>query len=156
MNPTTSSAPHPRDKWIPWYFVAFFVFIGAINAIMVTLALDTSTGVTTEHAYEKGLAYNEVVSATAAQEALGWKGEIILLADNTLQFTLRDAEGKLLTPDTLKARLTRPTSEGMDFAATLTGGKAPLAFPQKGLWEIRVFATLGTHKFQQAKRVVVK
>jgi nitrogen fixation protein FixH len=155
MTPTNSSVAHPRDKWIPWYFVAFFVFIGIVNAIMVTLALDTRTGIVTEHAYEKGLAYNDVVSATAAQDALGWKGEIIL-ADNTLQFILRDAEGKTLTPDTLKATITRPTSEGMDFAATLTEGKAMLTFPQKGLWEIRVFATLGAHQFQQAKRVVVK
>lgn len=155
MNPAASPSPHPRDKWIPWYFVAFFVFIGAVNAVMVTLALDTKTGTVTEHAYEKGLAYNEVISATAAQAALGWKGEIILSGE-TLSFTLRDAEGKLLTPDTLKATLTRPTNEGMDFSTTLTDGKATLAFPQKGLWEIRIFATLGAHKFQQAKRVVVK
>lgn len=70
------SALTKRDKLIPWYFVLFFVVIGAVNAVMVTLAVRTHTGTVTDHPYEKGLAYNKVVDAANAQEKLGWKSDI--------------------------------------------------------------------------------
>ena len=150
-----TSRMQPRDKIIPWYFVMFFVVVAAVNAVMVTLAVRTHTGIVTEHPYEKGLAYNAVVDAEAKQEALGWKGHIDY-QKGAVRFTLRDAANHPVHIDTAIVRISRPTQAGMDFSVVLTGGATPIAFPQKGLWELRVDAIARGEQYQQAKRIVVE
>ena len=145
----------PRDRWIPWYFVAFFLVVAAVNAVMVTLAIRTHTGIITEHPYEKGVAYNAVVSQEAAQEKLGWKGAIALQGD-VLTFVLHDASGAVLHPSGAVAHMVRPTQGGMDFDVTLKDGAAHVAFPVHGIWDVRVFATVGKTTYQQVKRVVAQ
>ena len=70
------SGPRKSDKWIPWYFVAFFVVLAILDGIFVTIAATTHTGVITENAYQKGLDYNEVVAASEEQDEIGWVGNI--------------------------------------------------------------------------------
>lgn len=150
-----TTAMQPRDKLIPWYFVAFFVALAVVDGTMVTLAVRTQTGTVTNHPYEKGLRYNQVVAAAEHQNALGWKGEITFAA-NTLNFHLYDAAGNPLMPDNATATFTRPTQAGMDFSVTLTKGKAAVTLPAKGLWEIRVYATRRDRHYQHAKRIVAE
>ncbi len=142
-------------KRVFWYFTAFFGLIAAVNAVMMTLAIRTHSGVVTDHAYERGLAYNEVVKAEAAQEKLGWKGEISY-ANGTLHFTLKDKQGKLLTPDSVTATITRPAEKGMDFTVELKDKNTPIPFPAKGVWDVRVDAQVGDKNFQVNKRIVVE
>jgi len=154
-----SNAIPLRDRLIPWYFVLFFVVIALVDGGMATLAIRTHTGLVTEHPYEKGLAYNEVVAAESRQEELGWKGEITYTAP-LLHFTPSDRDGKILSIDHATAHIMRPAKEGMDFQVPLvrtdTGTwQAKLQFPASGLWEIRIFAAQGENPFQQAKRIVV-
>jgi len=149
-----------KDRLIPWYFVAFFVFLTVVYATMVTIAVRTHTGLVTEHPYEKGLAYNVVVDEADAQSALGWRGEIQLRhsreGGNLLQFELYDKAGKQLKPDKITAQITRPTQAGMDFSVELTSGTVKVDFPVKGLWEVRIFAHVGDKHYQQTKRIVVE
>ena len=84
-----------NDRWIPWYFVAFFVVIAVVLVGMVTVAVRTQTGVVTEHPYEKGLAYNETVKQAEIQESLGWNGEISY-NNNVISFTLHNKNGKII------------------------------------------------------------
>lgn len=144
-----------RDKIIPWYFVMFFVVIALVDGVMVTLAVRTQTGTITDHPYEKGLTYNKVVNAESTQEKLGWNAAIAL-DGTTLTVTLKDAQGKMLHPETIRAEFVRPTQSGMDFEATLKDGPNAIDFPAEGLWEIRVFCQVGTTTYQQAQRVVVQ
>ena len=149
-----------NDRWIPWYFVAFFVVIALVLAGMATVAIRTQTGVVTEHPYEKGLAYNETVKQAEIQDALGWKGDISY-ENNTINFTLHDKNGKTVIPDKIIAKISRPTQDKMDFSVELKDGSAVVDFPAKGSWEIRVFANVGDKnvgdkKYQQAKRIVVE
>lgn len=149
-----------RDRMIPWYFVMFFVGLAAVDGVLVTLAVRTQTGVVTDHAYEKGLAYNKVVDAAAAQAKLGWKGaiEFVPSAGNAgmLRLKLSDKTGKALKLDDATASIARPTQAGMDFEATLTNGEARVTFPEAGQWEVRVFAKVGDTPYQQSKRIVVE
>ncbi len=144
-----------RDKLIPWYFVAFFVVLFLVDGTMVTIALRTHTGLVTEHPYEKGLAYNDTVQAEEKQKALGWKSDI-RYENGTLFFDVKDAAGKELVTDTATANFLRPTQAGMDFSAALKDGKAAVTFPAKGLWEVRVQATIGEQEYQHSKRIVVE
>ena len=91
-----------RAVW--WYFVAFFGVVAAVNAVMATLAIRTHSGVVTEHPYEKGLAYNQVVAAEAQQEALGWKGTINY-KNGVLNFILHDKNNMIIVPDKIIATI---------------------------------------------------
>ena len=127
-----------RDRIIPWYFVMFFLVVAAVNAVMVTLAVRTLPGTVTDHPYEKGLAYNQVVAASDKQEALGWKGD------------------KPLQPESVTAKLFRPSKAAMDFVVSLTRGGAPVKFPVNGLWEVQIDAVVGDTHYKQTKRIVVE
>jgi nitrogen fixation protein FixH len=142
-------------KRVWWYFVAFFGFIAAVNAVMVTIALRTHSGVVTDHPYEKGLAYNQVVEAQEKQEALGWKSDIHY-ANGRLHFTLQDKENKVIHPDKATATITRPTQQGMDFKVTLQGRETAIDFPAKGLWEVRIDAAYQDVQYQHTKRIVIE
>ena len=137
------------------YFLLFFGMIAAVNAAMVTLAIRTHTGIVTEHPYEKGLAYNEVVQAEEKQQALGWKGTISY-ENGMLTFSLFDRAGKRIVPQQVNASISRPTQAGMDFSLTLASKPTPVHFPVKGLWEVRVDAVSEGVHFQQSKRIVVE
>ncbi len=149
-----------RDRLIPWYFVMFFVGLVVVLGGFVMIAVRTQTGVVTDHPYEKGLAYNKVVAAAAAQEALGWKGGVeftgTTAGKGTLQFTLTDKKGKPLALESAEVKFDRPTQAGHDFTVALTKGRAEVTFPEAGLWEARVFAVSGGKSYQQAKRIVVE
>lgn len=145
----------PRDRLIPWYFVLFFIVIALVDGAMVTLAIRTHTGVVTDHPYEKGLAYNEVVEAAEKQQALGWKGEIGY-SGGALHFALRRGDGHPIAWENATATITRPAREGMDFSMELKGAATPVSFPAKGLWEVRVDAVHEGVHYQQSKRIVVE
>ena len=137
------------------YFVAFFGFIIAVNAVMMTLAIRTHSGTVTDHPYEKGLAYNQVVEAQQNQEALGWKGSINY-RNGALSFDLHDKNNLPIAPEKTTAIITRPTQQGMDFTVELKGAETPVSFPENGLWEVRVDAEHEGVHYQQSKRIVVQ
>ncbi len=138
-----------------WYFVAFFGFVAAVNAVMVTLAIKTHSGTVTEHPYEKGLAYNQVVEAKQRQEALGWKSTIAY-QDGALHFVLKDKNNKSIAFEKAFATITRPTQSGMDFTVELQGAKTPISFLDNGLWDIRIDTEYKGAHYQQIKRIVVE
>lgn len=150
-----------RDKWIPWYFVAFFAVVGLVDAVMVTLAVRTQTGTVTSHAYEKGLQYNTVVAAAEAQEKLGWQGQIVWEPEAQLvRFALKDKTGKALSLSQTEVLFRRPTQAGLDFTMALQpqaeGAQAKVAFPKAGLWEAVVKAQSQGQPYQFIQRMVIE
>ncbi len=142
------------------WFAAFFAFIAAADAIMITLALRTHKGLVTEHPYEKGLSYNKVIDAYEAQASLGWDGKISY-GKGKLKFSLRDKSGQLVVLDKVSANLVRLGGNTADVITSLAkrdDGKWQVAIdlPLPGLWEVSVFAQQGDKKFQQTKRIYVK
>ncbi len=144
-----------RDRWIPWYFVAFFVVIALVDGAMVTIAIRTHTGLVTDHPYEKGLSYNRVVKAKEMQETYGWKGDIAYTGGR-LSFTLHDKDGRLIQPQHATATITRPTQAGMDFTVALAGGGVDIDFPAKGLWHVRIDGVYDGVHYQQSRRIVIE
>lgn len=152
--------PRKGDRWIPWMIVLFFVVFMVVDAVMVTLAVTTQTGVVTEQAYEKGLAYNDTLKSVAEQETWGWKETLSLSGDN-LAFSLKDNDGTPVPVDAAKALAVRPVQSGSDFSIPLKENadgsfSTEMAFPHRGQWAIRVFATSGKRTYQTETLVVVK
>lgn len=155
----TADIPDKRDRWIPWMFVLFFVVVGSVDAVMVTLALRTNTGVVTDKAYEKGLAYNETLAAAAAQDKLGWRDETVFDGRH-LSFSLRDGAGAPLRGAEVRARLTRPVSAGHDFEVVLAEAGdsygAPVSFPLVGEWQARIFVKWQDKHYQSSRILMIR
>lgn len=163
--PDRDDAPNPRAaRLIPWMFVAGFAVVAAVNGVMIAFALETFSGVTTDQAYEEGLAYNKTLAAAAAQEKLGWKVGIDLAAPTheraRLSVTLADRNGAPIHGAVIEAHFVRPTSEGFDSQAQLseTGNgryeaETSLALP--GQWDVVVTASYDGASYQKTERVFI-
>jgi nitrogen fixation protein FixH len=148
------------DKWIPWYFVAFFVVLAILDGIFVTIAFSTHTGVVTQNAYQKGLDYNKVIAASERQKENGWKSNISL-EGSLLGFELNDVNGHAIENAKVTAYMVRATQAGHDFLHRLPYGsngryEDHIIFPLKGQWDITVVAEWKNETYQQTQRVVVK
>lgn len=154
-----------EDRWIPWTFVAFFVVLAAVNAVLVVMAVKSWPGVESANAYEEGLAYNRTLEEARRQEALGWRyGFAFRQAGPRLariEVSLHDRAGAPLAQAEVSARLVRPTSEGRDFDVDLVGDgsgrfAADVAVPLPGLWEVRIAAVHPSGTYRRIERVVLR
>lgn len=159
-----TSLPRPSDRWIPWYFVAFFVVLTSILVPMCVIAVRTNTGLVTDGAYEKGLAYNKAIQAFDEQKKLNWQGDVLIspTADGAVRvdFSLKDSAGHPLDGADAHFWLVRPTQAGHDqtFVMRAVGNghyQVEVTTPVHGLWEARAAANLNGHNFQTAKRIVL-
>ena len=147
------------DRYIPYYFVAFFLVIFIVLGTFTYLALSTHRGVVTDNAYQKGLEYNQTIASEEAQKLLGWSSTIQLDSD-TLIFALSDANGNSIKGAKVIAYASRPTQAGHDIQVVLTPKGAnytsQLNLPFKGQWDIKVLATWKQQPYQTSKRIILK
>lgn len=165
MNNNTGRRP---GWWYPYVFAAAFGVVIAVNAALVYFATSTFTGLETEGAYEKGLAYNRTLAAAQAQRALGWTaaaevGPAAAPAPEgqrsaTLAVTFRDRAGAAIEGLAVRARLTRPTTAGFDREIRLEGrgdGRyaAAVVLPMPGQWDLSISAARADGEYQLNERV---
>ncbi|WP_417466224.1 FixH family protein [Kordiimonas sp.] len=158
-NTAQDTGMRKSDRLIPWYIVAFFVVVAILDGIFVYIATSTHTGVVSEQAYDKGLAYNETVAAAEKQAALGWQHSISH-EDGRLIFTLTDGDGAALKDAAVKAVIRRPIGDTADFTLELrqiVDGRyeAPISFPANGQWDARIYALWQDKDYQAHKRLIV-
>jgi len=151
----TQGVSRPSDKWIPWYFVLFFVVLVALDGTFATIAIRTQTGLVTEDYYEEGVHYNDTLSAEAKIENLGWHSEMALADDGTFVLTLKDRDMTPLSGAQVTAKIERPVQDGYDFGLPLveTGNGryvADIDFPMPGQWRIRIFTTWQNQQYQRS------
>ena len=160
----TDTGPRPSDKWIPWYIVGFFIALVSVLVPMCIIAVRTHTGVVTDGAYEKGLAYNKNIAAEEQQESLKWHGDVSItpLPEGKIQaeFTLLGSNNKAIDDAEVKLWLVRPTQAGQDQNVAMTkqgNGHYVVVthMPNNGQWEARVSATYNNQNYQITKRFVV-
>ena len=160
--PQNQSLPRPSDKWIPYYFFAFFFVLVLVLVPMCIIALRTNSGVVTDNAYEKGLTYNKSIQANKQQQSLQWHGHIDITTSTSndiyINFTLTDAMQTPLDKADVRVWLVRPTQSGMDQQAIMMHQNeghyfSQIHLPQNGLWEARISATLDGQNYQLTRRV---
>lgn len=132
--------------------LGFFGVVAAANAVFITLAVRTFTGLAVESPYQRGLAYNEELAAAAAQRARGWRTTLQFEprqdGEAALAVAIRDAAGAPVVDLDVQAELRRPASQGHDVAAQLAPRAdgsygATLRLPLRGQWDLRLVATDG-------------
>jgi nitrogen fixation protein FixH len=158
--------PVIRGKHVLLAMLGLFGIVIAVNAVFVTLAIGTFTGVTTANPYKEGLAYNQVLAARDAQRGLGWQGEVDLAqaaaGEDRIAVVLRDAAGSPLTGLQLSGSLRRPTHAGIDqplaWQEAAPGRyEAAVALPERGNWDLLVSADAGgSQPFEMKARLWFK
>jgi len=125
------------------WLMLFFGTIMSVNAAFVFLALDSWPGLSTEHSYRQGLAYNQTLAAAKRQHDLGWRSDVEWRGNQYLSVRIVDKKGVPLAGLKPTVRLVRPTHEGADRNATLkekTPGvyEAPVPGLAGGQWRIEL------------------
>jgi len=158
-----------RYRWIPWIFVGFFLVVFTVNGIFVYLATTSWVGLVTENPYDRGLNYNEVLAAKAAQDQLGWNHSLAFertgLSGNTvtgvLTLSLTGHDGTGLDGATVKAVVERPGRYSQAFVLYLdqTGDgqyAAGFELPLPGQWHVRLAAKKGADSYRSAETFYVE
>ena len=157
--------PVLRGSPIPWLFVAFFAVVFLANGVMIAVAFQSWTGLETDNAYLKGLAYNQALDARAQESNLAWR--VAASLDRTgpeeaeLRVRIRGRRGEAIYPDNVEAEFVRPTLVGHDFTVSLEkddrGHYAQtLSLPLSGLWDVRISVTKGSDVHHSSRRFVVR
>lgn len=157
----------PSGHWIPWLFAAGMLLVVLVNGALIYFALSTWSGVSTTRAYERGIAYNQVLSAAARQEELGWAFEAAYQVDGAgtglgrLVLDWRDRGGRGLSDLNVRIALVRPleTGSGIELAARPEGGGryvGVLEALRAGQWDLRVSARRGGEAVHVTRRLVVQ
>lgn len=158
--------PAPRwSRFIPWFFVAGFGIVIAVNGTLIYFAQSSFSGLDTEHPYERGLNYNQALEAAAAQAELGWRSEITLTAvlngRHEIAVRFADDQARPIDGVTVQALLRRPASAGQDMTVPLHrqgNGRyaAEVALPARGQWDVRIVARDGELSWQGSERLFAK
>jgi nitrogen fixation protein FixH len=167
MRRTSNTLAHwfAQDRWIPWTFVAGFLVVFAVNAVMVRIAVSSFSGLTTRSPYERGIGYNRVIEEAERQAALGWRIEIGFVSAGRgsragrLEIVAGDAHGAALNGAQIRAVFTRPVErvEAVELPVPMVGGgryEAPLNLPLPGQWDLHVTIQRGGERLQLQRRVL--
>ncbi|GJD54459.1 hypothetical protein MTDSW087_02434 [Methylobacterium dankookense] len=128
-------------------FAAFFGTIACADAVLVTSALRTWSGLEEPSPYRASQRYNAELRAARAQSARGWTLASTAVregrADAALSVTLRDGAGAPLEGRSLRARLERPADKRADLSVALApAGRGTyagrLAGVASGQWDLVV------------------
>jgi nitrogen fixation protein FixH len=121
------AAPRPREitgRTVLFCFVAFFVLVAAVNAVMIRFAVTTFAGTETDSAYRAGLAYNGEAAAATTQEALHWTvdGAFARSASGDAELTIdvKDTRKAQVAGIEISARLAHPLNSRLDRKFVLT------------------------------------
>lgn len=135
-----ASKRNPKDKYVLFSFLAFFGVVFLVNGIFIYTAIKTQTGVVTEQAYEKGLAYNKTLEDAQNQPALKDK---ITYSQPVLRWVLRDETDAPLLNGVAKGHMIRPVQDGHDFDISFISRgdgvyEAMVMPPLKGQWVVKL------------------
>jgi nitrogen fixation protein FixH len=124
--------------------VSFFVFVGAVNGLMIYKAIKTFSGEVVAHPYERGVAYNRDIAQAREQAARDWKVDVRLAraASGELEISVaaRDAQGAAISGVDMSALFAAPTDLSKDVRVKLDetapgryAGKAAVPAGQRDL-----------------------
>ena len=152
-------------RWIPWVIVACFVLVAAVNGGLIYFASESWPGLTTDHAYNEGLAYNKVLDESAAEAKMGWKIDIDFAPlrgaqGGTITILARDATGAALGGLAFKGDLVRPVGAESSFETHFVyqgEGRyvAKVTLPYPGQWNLYLAAERGADRWHGGRRLQV-
>jgi nitrogen fixation protein FixH len=150
-------------RWIPWVFVGAFLVIFGANAGLIYFATESWPGLTTDHAYNEGLAYNRVIDEAEKEAKLGWKVDIAFdpkVNRDMIAVTIRDKSGTVIDGLVVNGELVRPVEElpqqPLRFHAQ-GGGRyvARIGAVRAGQWNVYLSAHRGDEVWRGGHKILV-
>ncbi|MBF0400615.1 MAG: FixH family protein [Magnetococcales bacterium] len=160
---TQQDSPKRWGRFEPWptAIVLFFVVVFIVNAAFVIVGQQSWSGLVTEGAYVKGLAFNRVLEAQQQQERLGWKlsldsAKMVVGQSGPLSLSLRDRDDQPLAAAQIQGVLFRPVQAGTDYPFTMQEEQpglysVALKVPLPGQWDVKlaIVAPAGEYRYVQ-------
>jgi nitrogen fixation protein FixH len=153
-------------RWIPWSFVLLFLPVMAVNILLVRLAFSSNTGLVSDHAFDTGQSYNQVIAAGEQSRALGWRSEISLTASGPahqalISLSIRDRNGHGLSGLAVSGRLYSPVDPQPDQMIHLTEDgdghySQTLLLPRQGQWDAQLLAASPSGRFAIDQRLILR
>lgn len=149
----------PLSGW--WVFGAFATFFGVVilvNAVFITSALQSHSGLVIDDAYKKGLSYNTTLQEAKNQP--NWSSEVEF-SNGLLTWNLTDENAAVIEDAKVNARFFRPVKDGDDFNAELQyDGQGIYSltpeFPVKGSWIVNLSAAWNNQTYKTQKTLIVR
>ncbi len=152
MNSKAISQANKEGLRNPWVlgWIALVTVVLLVNAVMITLAVVTNSGLVEADYYEKGQDLERnIIKKRIARHALGWKfkldlpQELILGQVHTLRFNVVDRVGLAVEDLHVEMQAYRPSDADADFRVTMQAFapgqyQAQAIFPLKGRWELKL------------------
>ena len=113
MDPEETNGKKLRGTHVLLIFLAFFGVMFVVNGIFLHSAITSFPGEDVDNSYVQGIDYNSALEARSEQAKLGWSAEAGLAGDQLL-IRLSDADGDLLSQQTVTATLRHATDAGLD------------------------------------------
>jgi len=146
----------------PWLFVAGFVLVIAVNGVMIWFAVSSFSGLYSDHARDRGLHYNQVMTEQRDRDALGWTIETSWQPNShRLGLTVKDVSGQPLVGAAVAIALVRPAERRAPVEVAMEPiGEGSFAgivdLPARGNWDADVVVDAGDHRFAITKRLFLR
>lgn len=136
-------------RHVLFVILGFFGVTIAVNAVFVTLALDTFRGEDVSSAYSRGLDYNAVLAERSAQRALGWTAAIDAARDAAtghvrVIVSITDGAGQPVRGLSIAGVLRHPSDAALDqtfaMAERSDAYEGAVEDARPGQWDIAIAA----------------
>lgn len=151
-----------RGRYIPWLFVLGFMLVVAVNGIMIWFAVGSFSGLYTPKPRDRGLRYNDVITAQQSRDTLGWHIDSKWQPENRqLGITLLDRDGRPLAGAHATVELVRPAEKRppLNIAMTIVGPgqlTGTVDLPARGNWDIDIVIERDGQRFAQTRRMFLQ
>lgn len=138
---------------------AFFGTIIAVNVTMAVMAGGSWTGLVVKNSYVASQNFNAKLERARAQAASGLRSNLAF-ANSRFAFTLTDADGAVLVPDTVMLSIGRPAFEQEDHVVKANCTASGLCSAQDtltpGPWAVMVEARIDGTLYRRDARMLVR
>jgi nitrogen fixation protein FixH len=165
---TGSDQSHSREvtgRMVLVCLVGFFAAAFAVNGVMAVAAISTFSGLDADSPYQAGLAFDQEIADSRAQQALHWQVQARVTKTDgrktLIEISAQDVQGNPVAGLGAAATLVHPTDRRLDRHLTLTQ-EAPGRFSGMtgtaiGQWDVVVdLSRAGTRLFRTKNRVFLR
>ena len=145
--------------------VAFFAVVASVNAVMMTAAVTTFSGVETKNAYQAGVAFAREEAAAEAQESRHWRINSSLRHEanglTQVELSAQDRAGLPLAGLEAAVSLLHPNDRRLDrpvpMQANTPGRFSGAVMPSPGQWDLVIeLSHDGERLFRSKERIILR
>ena len=158
----------PREltgRTVLFCLVGFFAVVASVNAVMMTAAVTTFSGVETKNAYQAGVAFAREETAADAQDSRHWRVNSSLRHEanglTEVELFAQDRAGQSLTGLEATVSLNHPNDRRLDRPVTMQANAVArfsgVATPSAGQWDLVIeFSRDGERLFRSKERIILR